>query len=124
MFNNKLPQVCLTGTRSPGLSSGCTQPVMGGSGCICLPTSHRIGQSGEVPGLPLKEDHSDCPRVAQQALVLGSSDHVQPDPSEPAQPDKTVNTALQSDPSQESGKPKSPYMAPRASVIKGQGSTN
>ena len=101
---------------------GCTQPVVRGSGRIRLPTRRHIGQSGgEVAGLPLQEDHSDCPRVAHQALVLGSSDHVQPDPSEPAQPSKPANTALQSDPSQKCGKPKSPCMAPRASAIKEQG---
>ena len=62
--------------------------------------------------------HSHCSRMAQHALVLGSSGHVQPDPSEHAQP---VNTALQSDPSQKSDKPKSSCMAPRASAIKEQG---
>ena len=39
---------------------------------------------------------------------LGSSDHVQSDPTEPARLVQTVNTALQSDPSQKSDKPKSP----------------
>ena len=73
--------VCITGSRPPGMGSGCTQPVLGKSGPICLPTSSRLGQSGgEVAGLPLQQDHSDCPRVAQHALVLGSSVSVQSDP--------------------------------------------
>ena len=38
--------VCVTGTRSPGHCSGCTQSAMGGSGRICLPTSSHLGQSG------------------------------------------------------------------------------
>ena len=89
---------------------------MGGSGRICLSTSSHLGQSGgEVAGLSMRENHSDCSGVAQHALVLGSSGHGQSDPIEPAQP---VNTALQSDPSQKSDKPKSPCMAPRASAIK------
>ena len=89
------------------------------SGRIRLPTSGHLGQSGgEVAGLPLQENHSDCSGVAQHALVLGSSDHVQSDPTEPAQP---VDTAFQSDPSQKSDKPKSPCMAPRATAIKEQG---
>ena len=92
---------------------------MGESGRIRLPTSGHLGQSGgEVTGLPLQENHSDCSGVAQHALVLGSSDHVQSDPTEPAQP---VDTAFQSDPSQKSDKPKSPCMAPRATAIKEQG---
>ena len=47
--------VCVTGTRPPGMGSGCTQPVMGESGPICLPTSSHLGQSsGEVTGLPMQ----------------------------------------------------------------------
>ena len=40
---------------------------------------------GEVARLPMQENHSDCSGVAQHALVLGSSGHVQPNPTEPAQ---------------------------------------
>ena len=95
---------------------------MGGSGRICLPTSSHLGQSGgEVTGLPLHENHFDCYGVAKHALVLGSSDHVQSDPTELAQPAQPVDTTFQSDPSQKSDKPKSPCMAPRATAIKEQG---
>ena len=66
----------------------------------------------------MQENHSDCSWVAQHALVLGSSGHVQPNSTESAQP---VDTALQSDPSQKSDKSESPCMAPRASAIKEQG---
>ena len=69
----------------------------------------------------MQENHSDCSVVAQHALVLGSSGHVQPNPTEPALSAQPVNTALQSDPSQKSDKPKSQCMAPRASAIKEQG---
>ena len=113
--------VCVTGIRSPGHSSGCTQSAMGGSGHICLPTSSHIRQSGgEVEGLPMQENHSDCSGLAQHDLVLGSNGHVQPNPTEPALSAQPVNTVLQSDPSQKSDKPKSPCMAPRASAIKEQ----
>ena len=92
---------------------------MGESGRIHLPTSGQLGQSGgEVAGLTLQENHSDCSGVAQHALVWGFSDHVQSDPTEPAQP---VDTTFQSDPSQKSDKPRSPCMAPRATAIKEQG---
>ena len=51
----QVTSVCVTGTRSPGYSSGCTQSAMGGSGRITLPTSSHLGQSGgEVAGLPCK----------------------------------------------------------------------
>ena len=109
--------ICVTSTRPPGLGSGCTQLVLEGSGPICLSTGNHLGQSGgEVTGM--QENHSDCSRVAQHALVLGSSGHVKPDPIVPAQ---SGNSAIQSDSTQESVKPKSICLAPRASAIKEQG---
>ena len=123
--NEVQPQVtsnCLSSTRLPGCSSGCTYSAMGRSGCIRLPTDRHIGQSGgEATGLPVQETHSDCPGVAQHALVLGPSDHVQSGPSQPAQSAQAAHTALQSDPSQKSDKSKSPCLAPRATKIKEQG---
>ena len=46
--------VCVTGTGSPGHSSGCAQSAMVGSGSIHLPTISHIGQSGDVAELPYK----------------------------------------------------------------------
>ena len=118
----QVTSVRLTSTGLPSSSSGCTQYAMGGSGRIRLPTSSHLGQSGgEIAGLPLQENHSDCSGVAQHALVLGSSDHVQSNPTEPTQPAKPVDSTFQSDPSQKSDKLKPPCMAPRASAIKEQG---
>ena len=120
---NKIQQqinpVCITSARSSGLGSRCTQPVLGKSGPICLPTDSHLGQSGgKATKRTVQEAHSDCSRVAKHALVLGSSDHVQSNSTESAQ---SADTALQSDSSQESDQPKSPCMAPRASAIKEQG---
>ena len=118
----QVASVCLSSTGLPGCSSGCTYRAMGRSGCIRLPTDRHIGQSGgEAIGLPVQETHSDCPGVAQHALVLGPSDHVQPGPSQPSQPAQSTNTALQSDPSQKSDQSKSPCLAPRATTVKEQG---
>ena len=109
--------VCVTGSGPPGMGSGCTQPVMGKSGSIRLSTSSHLGQSGgEVAGLPLQQDYSDCPRVAQHALVLGSSGNVQSDPTVPAQHTQLSVSAFQPGPSQEPVKSE-----PRASAIKEQG---
>ena len=64
----QVASVCVTGTGSPGHSSGCAQSAMVGSGSIHLPTISLIGQSaGGVAGLPVQENHSDCSGVAQQA---------------------------------------------------------
>ena len=114
--------VCVTGARPPGLGSGCTQPLLGGPGPICLSTSSHLGQSGgEVTGLPLQQNNSDCPRVAQHALVLGSSGNVQSNPTVPAQHTKPGISAIQPGPSQEPVKSELTCLAPRASAIKEQG---
>ena len=114
--------VCVTGSRSPGMGSGCTQPVMGRSGPICLPTSSHLGQSGgEVAGLPLQQDHPDCTRMAQHALVLGSSCNVQSDPLVCAQPAQSGVSTIQPDPAQEPVKPEPTCLAPRATAINEQG---
>ena len=118
----QVTSVCLSSTGHPGCSSGCTHSAMGRSGCIRLPTDRHIGQSGgEAAGLPVQKTHSDCPGVAQHALVLGPSGHVHSGPSQSAQPAQSANTTLQSDPSQKSDKSKSPFLAPRAAKIKEQG---
>ena len=116
------PSVCLTGARLPGHCSRCTQSAVGGSRCLCLPTSSHLGLSSrEATKLPRQQNNPDCSRLAQHALVLGPSGHVQPNPIESAQTTKPSDTALQPDPSQKSGRSKSPCMAPRASAIKEQG---
>ena len=114
--------VCIPSSGPPGCSSRCTHSAMGGSGCTCLPTDCHLGQSGgKAAGLSVPKTHSDRPGVAQHALVLGLGGHVQPNPSQPAKSVQSVDTALQSDPSQKSDKSKSPCMAPRATSIKEQG---
>ena len=118
----QVASVCLSSTGLPSCSSGRTYSAMGGPGCICLPTDRHIGQSGgKTTGQPLQENHSNCPGLAQHALVLGLGDHVQSSPSQLAQPARSVDTAFQPDPSPKSDQPKSPCMAPRATAIKEQG---
>ena len=104
------------------MGSGCTQPVLGESGSICLPTSSHLGQSGgEVAGLPMQQNNSDCTGLTQHALVLGPSGHVQSDPIVPTHPAQSGNSASQPDLTQESVKPEPSCLAPRATAIKEQG---
>ena len=64
---------------------------------------------------------SDCPSVAQHALVLGSSGNVQSNPTVPAQHTKLGISTIQPGPSQEPVKSELTCLAPRASAIKEQG---
>ena len=69
----------------------------------------------------MQQDHPDCTRVAQHALVLGSSGNVQPDPSVSAHLARSTHLTIQPDLSQESGELESACLALRASAIKEQG---
>ena len=121
-IQQQVAPVCITSSGPHGHCSGCTQFVMGRSGRIRLPTDSHIGQSGgEVAGLPIPETDHYCPGVAQHDMVLGPSGNVQPDPIALASTAKPTDSTLLSDPSQESDKPKSPCMAPRATAVKEQG---
>ena len=114
--------VCITGTRPPGLGSGCTRPVLRGPGPIRLPTGSHLGQSGgEAPGLPLQQNNSDCSRVAQHALFLGPGSNAKPDPTVSAQHTQPSVSAVQPGPSQEPFESEPTCLAPRASAIKEQG---
>ena len=121
-FNNKLPQFVSPVPDPPVMGSGCTQPVLGGPGPICLPTSSHLGQSGgEVAGLPMQQSDPDCTGMAQHALILGSSGNVQSDPTVSAQHTKPCVSAIQHRTTQEPVKSESTCLAPRASAIKEQG---
>ena len=114
--------VCVSSSGFPGGGSGCSHPAMGGSGRLCLSTDRHLGQSGgKATGHPMQTINSDCSGMAQHALVLGLSGHVQPSSPEPTTSAQPVDTALQSDPSQKSDQPKPSCLAPRATAIKEQG---
>ena len=114
--------ICVPSTGSHGHCSGLPQSSMGGSGCLCLPTGSHIGQSGgEVAGLPMQENHSDCSGLAQHALVLGPGCHVQSDTSKPAFPAQSADTTIQSDSTQKPVASQPSCVALRATTIKEQG---
>ena len=54
---------CLSCSRPSSMGSVCTRPVLERSRPICLLTGSHLRQSGgEVAGLPLQQNHSDCTR--------------------------------------------------------------
>ena len=108
--------VCVTGPRPSGMGSGCTQPLLVGPGPIRLSTSSHLGQSGgEVAGLPLQQNNSDCPMWPNMPwfwdLVAMSSQI-------PLCLPKLSVSAIQPGPSQEPVKSEPTCLAPRASAIK------
>ena len=79
-FNNKLQQF-VSGSGPQAWAVDALSLSWEDLDLYAFPPAAILGK--EVAGLP-KQDHSDCIRVAQHALVLGSSGHVQPDPFVPA----------------------------------------
>ena len=109
-IQQQIAPVCITSSGPHGHCSGPTQFVMGESGRVCLPTDSHIRQSsGEVAGLSISKVDHYCPGMAQHDMVLGPSGNVQSDPITLASASKPADPTLQSGPSQESDKPKSPY---------------
>ena len=69
----------------------------------------------------MQQDYTDCTGVAQHALVLGSSGHVQSDPIVSAQSAQSGDSTIQPNPAQEPVKPEPTCLAPRTAAIKEQG---
>ena len=69
----------------------------------------------------MQQNYTYCTRVAQHALVLGSSGHVQSNLSVLAQSTQSGDPPIQPDPAQESVQPEPTSLAPRATAIKEQG---
>ena len=118
-FNNKLPQFVSPVPDSLAIAVDALSMPWENLDAYAFPPAAILGKVVEkLQDSPCKRIILIAPGWPNMPLVLGSSDHVQSDPTEPAQP---VDTTFQSDPSQKSDKPKSPCMAPRASAIKEQG---
>ena len=91
-------------------------------GHACLPTNIPPGQGSQQAIRPfLQESHSDSPRLAQHAMVLGSSGNVIPNPSLPSTLARPSDSAFQQGTPQEPEQPKSPCLAPRAEAVRDQG---
>ena len=115
-------QVCVSSARSTGMEGRCSQPELGESGCLCIPSCISSGQ-GRL------QDHRSrssqvgphCSRVAQHALVLGSGQYVCSDSSLPSTSGESADPTVQSVSSQRSPGAQPARLAPRASSIQAQG---
>ena len=118
-------QVCVPSTRSTSMESRCSQPELGEYGCLRVPSCVSFGQGGvQDPRSGSSQVGSDCSRVAQHALVLGSSQHVCSDSSLPSKRGEPADPTVQSVSPQRSPRAQPPRLAPRASSIQAQGFSN
>ena len=118
-FNNKLPQFVSPVPDSLAVAVDALSLPWENLDAYAFPPAAILGKVVErLQDSPCKRIILIAPGWPNMPWFLGSSDHVQSDTTEPAQP---VDTTFQSVPSQKSDKPKSPCMAPRATAIKEQG---
>ena len=121
-IQSQASQVCFSGSGFDSLGSGCSQSFMEQPGRVCLPSS-LPSQSSRVKthGSGLSQDDTDCPGLAQHALVLGSDQAVKSDSVQSSLGEVPIDPAIQRSPPQELESSKSACLAPRASSIKRQG---
>ena len=114
--------ICVPNSRPKGLVSGCSDIVLGGPGHVPLPPSVSDGEGGQQTVRSLvSQSNSDCPGMAQHALVLGPGGAICEGSSVSSTPPRSSDPTFQQGTSQGSDKPKSPCLAPRAQTIKEQG---
>ena len=105
------------------MGCGCVDPVMGGSGPVCLSPSSppdKCSDKGSQPSV--QKDDNSSPGLAEHALVLGSGGDVISNPSLSSQPTGSPVPTIQRQPSQGSAKSEPSCLAPRAKNIQERGS--
>ena len=115
-------QVCVPGSGSASLESGCPQRSLARSGCLCFSPGGPPGEGGlQVDGSRIPQSHSHCTRVAQHVMVLGSGQHVSTDSPKSSESREPVDSTLQSVSSQGPSQSEPACMAPRAFAIQQAG---
>ena len=113
--------VRVSSTRPQCLGSGLSNSLLGELGHVCLSPSVVTGQSSQqTVRSSVQESDPDSSRLAQHAVVLGSSRPIIPDSPLSTQSSRSCNSALQQGVSQGSDQPEPSRMAPTAEVIKEQ----
>ena len=112
-FESQATNLCLTSPRCKCYEHRCIEHLLGGSGRLCLLScsSHTKGHT-ENEHLQVQNDSSST-RVAQNALVFGSSQSVNQAPITTASLASSAKTTFQSEVSSESHFSESACLAPR-----------
>ena len=115
-------QICVPGSGSSSLESGCSKRSLARSGCLCFSPGGSPREGGlQVDRSRIPQSHSHCTRVAQHAMVLGSGQHVSTNSPRSAESRESIDSTLQSVSSQGPSQSESACMAPRAFAIQQAG---
>ena len=87
---------CVSSPRQGSYGSGCFEPLMGGSGCLCI-TSKSIDSKcyKQDTQSRLLKNNSHSSKMGQNVVVLESSEPVIPDPPLPTTPNQSSNPNIQ-----------------------------
>ena len=115
------PSVRVSNSRPKGLGHRCSERKLDGSHCLCLPSDGSPSQGDpKNQAMPLP-DHSNSPRLARDALVLGPSAALNRDPT----PTPGVNDPTQTVPQvcvpQQSTLSQPPCLVSRSGQLQEQG---
>ena len=119
---SQVAPVCVAGAGSVSLDGGRPELILGTPGRLCIPSSIPASPSSfEAKGPGLSQDDSDCPRLANHALVWGPGGPVGSDSLQPPSDKGPGNSTVQQASSQEPSESQSSCLAPRSSAIRKHG---
>ena len=112
-IESQTTNLCLTSPRCKCYEHRCIEHLLGGSGRLCLLSCNTHTKSHTEDEHLQVQDDSSSTRVAQNALVLGSSESVNQNPITTTSMASSVKTTVQSEVPSESHVSESVCLAPR-----------
>ena len=115
------PSIRVSYPRPKGLGHRCSEHELDGSHCLCLPSNGFPSQGDpKNQAMPLP-DHSNSPRLARDALVLGPSAALNRDPSTTSGVNNTTKTVPQLRVPRQSATSQPPRLVSRSGQLQEQG---
>ena len=115
------PSVRVSYPRPPGLGRRCSEHRLDGSHCLCLPSNGSPSQGDPKAQAMQLPDHTNSPRLARDALVLGPSAALNRDPTATPGVDNTPQTVPQLRVPQQPAAPQPPRLVSRSGQLQEQG---
>ena len=115
---HKTLSLCLSNSRPSGVGCGYPEHSMGKPGCVCFP-SHRPAAQGCIKtSIPDLQDNSHHPRLADKAMVLGSSGDVSGHTKTTTTQSHSAQTTTEQPIPCKPSFPQSPQVVSRSSTLK------
>ena len=107
--------------RPEGLGHRCSKHKLDGSHCLCLPSNGSPSQGDPKNQAMQLSDHTNSPRLARDALVLGPSAALNRDPTAAPRVDNTPQAVPQLRIPQQPAAPQPPRLVSRSGQLQEQG---